>query len=468
MKKYILSIVVCALLFGGTSFAQTTSSSTFNKENNLANRPLNSGNFAYSIGVKHSKGDTRKGDFTKNAKAAARAYRKSPYIDESFVETNPTVDFMLSPQTNGRRPIGSKLVFLNGHGSPTHISFRQESKGDDYITGVAYKEDRHSKKTNAAYAGIADTYMHNVDLISFVGCHTAKGNDNLPYRATKAGAKAAIGFTTKVHSRYSKGPKWLKIYNKLIAEGNELENAIENATIAYPMTDLGDLIKVYRNQDKYDYYNTENSNRFMQLGRSKYPASRYPAQIYVDYTEHDNIFRKNPNYHYDKLEDVMDKIYEINEAINFDNYKVTINMYDKTRNNGLIKFLYYIDGEIKTNEGYVIPIRNGYIGAIYEIGIDHEDMIVQDSNSDFFRAVQNDTTKNKEQELIERVNNFKKQKTLRNRDMLLAADTEIDSVTEEYEYDDETNELKYIKTVFRYKKDFDGEIVADTEEIVIR
>lgn len=411
--------------------------------------------YAYSIGVHHSRRDEDSGDFTPNVNYAAKVYALISNISGSYKNYNPTIDYMRGNSANGSRRIASKIVFLNGHGNNSLIAFSQNSKGDDYKTGVHYDEDFTSSSTGIGYVGINSTDMSGVDLISFVGCSTAEGRDNLASRAVDQGATTAVGFTESIHSRNSSGPDWLRKYNDCLANGHSVRKAINYATSLYPSSDLGDYAIIYGSE-----YNSVRSTSSKEL------EENVPMQELVSYdmditmnSQNTDIMRSLSNSEIAVPQKLIQKIIEIDKNFNANNYKVSVNIYNDN-NDGLMKLTYYIDGKIKTNKVYIAIIENGVITGINDTIKSHN----------LVNPYRNDNDLMSEQEIIEKVNRFNEQEYLSNKSIQNTERMSLDKIKEEsgeFVYDYNTNELKYIHSKFVISEKLDGAIVDQSEEIII-
>lgn len=195
--------------------------------------------YAYCVGVKHASTDTNSGDFTGNVKYAATCYGMMSNF-RGYYQTTPSVSYLRSETNpNGVRKLASDVVFLNGHANPELMAF-----GENLGSGVYYGYDAYSSSYEYAALKSIST-MDTVDLISFVGCSTAGGSENLASVAYAKGATTSVGFTDSITSRFGNGPRWLERYNDHLANGYSVKSAVNYASACYPDCDLSTYVKIY-------------------------------------------------------------------------------------------------------------------------------------------------------------------------------------------------------------------------------
>lgn len=187
--------------------------------------------YAYSIGAIGSNGN-----FVQNVNVAADIYGTIPGV-ESFYQNNATYSYLIGKNPSGENRLASSIVFLNGHATPNGIYFDD----DVNFCGVTTGYNSFAGST----AGLKSINMSTCSLISFVGCSTAGGTTNLPSVAISRGAKAAIGFTEAIYSRFYNGPDWLRVFNNRIAAGYTVERAVQVACSTYPDDTLTKYVKIY-------------------------------------------------------------------------------------------------------------------------------------------------------------------------------------------------------------------------------
>ncbi|MGI5824814.1 MAG: hypothetical protein ACOX7J_04500, partial [Bacillota bacterium] len=201
-------------------------------------------NRTYSIGCKYVGGDHDGDDFTVNVNNAYANYSKMPYYSH-YKCTMPTRNNMINNQDSGLRMIGHKVVFLNGHANYDNMVFKAGS-GAVYRTGIYYGKDYTSPTTQNQYAGIQDTNMNYVKLISFVGCKTASTSiNNLAYNANIQGADSAVGFKNTIYTRTVAGENWCNAYNYYLRNGHSVLSALVLASDKYSIGTNLDEYRIY-------------------------------------------------------------------------------------------------------------------------------------------------------------------------------------------------------------------------------
>ncbi|MDO4924227.1 MAG: hypothetical protein Q3980_01020 [Turicibacter sp.] len=390
-------------------------------------------NYAYSIGVNHGWFGSHTGDFTKNVNYAATAYGMISGLS-SYKNYSPDVTYMRGNNPDGIRRIGSRIVFLNGHGNYDNMIFNYGNKGGSYATGVYYGKDLNSS-SGYSYAGIQDTNMSGVDLISFVGCSTgANSGDNLGSRAVKKGATTAVAFKNSINSRNTKGPEWLVKYHDALASGYTVKGAINYATSLYPTSNLGDYAVIYGTTS-----NTITSySKSVAEEKLDGNLNTLETDFYIDDLS-DVSDAPLLNYQ-DSLKAIINKINEIeNKTIDIDKYKVSINNYSE--DSGMIIISYFIGDEVKTNKAYIATFEEGKIDSI-----NYVDRGRHKNNFDL------------ESEIIERLEAFK----LNNVSKL-----NEDDIIEKYYYDYDNQELTYVYSTYTVEPELNNVIIEAGEEIVI-
>lgn len=293
---------------------------------------------AWSVGSRYGDGyifgliggvDTRE-----EAKNAADYYGTLGY--NSYYEYEPTYKILRGKFKNGKYRMESAIQFYSGHANNECIAYNTNQKGGDYKTGIYYGKN-YDSSTGYRYAGIQSYDFSGVKLITFAGCNSAKGDDNICKRAYDNGADTTIGWEVSIGA--SSHTSWLNRFNDYLNKGYTVNKAAEYAD-SYSYTDNGvKSHKIYGNGNLRFYklriaslYNFSKSNR----------EPLYKFKYYSD----DQVFQ------------------ELNENIsNFDikNYNISDTVNESYRVVDLVKI---VDG-IKSTEGYSIIISDG-TAAIYQ------------------------------------------------------------------------------------------------------
>ena len=162
--------------------------------------------------------------------------------------------------------IKSKIVFLAGHGSESHMYWNYAKVGGIYNTGVYVEEDKEPDSINGfrTYVGLRGN-MDFVDLIVFMGCNTAKESDfpqpgpeddSLAQRACKYGAKVAVGWTDSIFYNEARAD-FAENFSKELAKGKTVKEALRNATNNYSYrsgsgSNVNKWAVYYSDKNKYD------------------------------------------------------------------------------------------------------------------------------------------------------------------------------------------------------------------------
>ncbi len=190
---------------------------------------------AVIVASKHGENDPEHpgDDFTGFASDTYAEYQKLESGIPSFdvyLKTQPT-STMLRGNLGEKKFMASDVITLFGHANFDSQIFHHDNKGGIYKSGVIYLDhDWDSPKSEHQYVGIKSEDMQSVDLISFIGCKTAYGTDNLTTRAAERGAKTAIGFSESIYPWRADGYLWIQVYAEELAKGNTVAGAARVAS----------------------------------------------------------------------------------------------------------------------------------------------------------------------------------------------------------------------------------------------
>ena len=388
--------------------------------------------YAYSVGVNHGTNTSGlTGDFTQNVAYANACYGMISGIS-SYYNNMPTQSYMKGNNPDGIRRIASRVVFLNGHGSSSSMTFNYNNNGGEYSTGIKYGYDTSS------CPGLLSTDMSTNDLISFVGCSTAAGTTNLASRAVEKGSTTAVGFTDSIHSRFINGPDWLKKYNDALTNGYTVANAVTYATSCYPNSDLGKYVKIYG----------DSNNTIAQYGSVNSIGDDYDEILYVENVDipidfecfSSSVSDSNPTYNVDTI---IDTLRNIDETFEIDDYSIDVNMFSSEDNSGMIVFTYQIDNLIDTNYAFVASVSNDTITSISR---NFETKPVIDENDLIEKASCHSYSLSERQAEINRLN--------------ISANN-IESESESYNYDFRTGKLTFVKTIDYISNNEENVVIAN-------
>ena len=188
------------------------------------------------VASKHGENDPEHpgDDFTGFAADTYTEYQKlgnSGYPFDVYCKTQPT-STMLRGNLGDKKLMQSEVLTLFGHGNDNCLCFHHNFLGGTYKCGISYEnEDWNSTKTGYQYVGLKSEDMQSVDLISFIGCKTASGIDNLTIRAVERGARTALGFNESIYPWREDGFLWIQIYAEELSKGNTVVGSVQQASL---------------------------------------------------------------------------------------------------------------------------------------------------------------------------------------------------------------------------------------------
>lgn len=400
--------------------------------------------YAYSIGVNH--GNTNSGltgNFIPNVKYANTCYGMINGIS-SYYNDRPTISYMKGNNPSGNRRIASRVVWLNGHANNTTLVFNHNNLGGNYNTGVYYGYDTSN------YVGLLSTSMSGVDLISFVGCQTAKGQNNLASRARSQGATTAIGFRESITSRSSDGQGWCRKFNDALSIGHTISSAISYATSFYPNADLDNYIKVYGST----------TNKISQSGNvsslstgEQWPGNRI-LNTNITYNNIGIVENEALIKYSKELSNIINTIIIQDKSFNTSDYSISANMYSDDGKSGIVTLTYNI-GEIVTNKAYIITVENN---TVTNIVLSHAV-----SSNKSASTMTNQKNLINEKYLISLVEKHKSQNSVK----YYNNKSNIIDVRKNYYFDYSTNKLTYQKCVYCIAPNSDNVIIDFVSSEVI-
>ncbi|WP_113675828.1 hypothetical protein [Vallitalea guaymasensis] len=315
-SKKIISIVLCMMLcitLKGAVFASNFDSRALSVGTNYKDGGIfGLGNVDTSIDAQRASGD----------------YDAAGY--HSFYITEPTYDFLRGQWGNKTDRMSSEILFFSGHANNQCVAFNYNNEGGDYKTGVYYKENFDST-SGYKYAGVQSYDLTNTKLITFAGCKTAYGNDNITKSAHDEGAEVTLGWTKKVAA--GSHSNWLERYNDYLGKGYTVKESIDHADNYMYLDSAVKSHKLYGNEDLRLCESTE--------------------------TKALNLTENNRNYNipYQSDNDIIKELKKINPDFNIDDYEVN---KIKNQNNILVEYYYKVNG-IKSISGYVVNIEENNI-----------------------------------------------------------------------------------------------------------
>lgn len=435
---------------------------------------------AYSVGTKWPTGTYQAGsDFTTNVKNASNAYG---WLEgyTSYYNTEPTYSYM-----KGSRLGSSQAYFINGHASATRIDVVSKDE-DNYRTGISIYGDGNGicDGTGDAwiYAGLDGRSMSSTKVITFAGCQTGKGTNNLVTKAVAQGAKSAVGFKANVTSRFEDGPKWMKKYNNLLGNGNTVQKSITGAVTAYPNWDLSTYVTSSGNTStKLGTLASTSSNYISSLNimtaeerellkpiEETYAFLEVNNTINVELKDNSELIKTSTSSSSlnNNIKSIIEVIKEYDSSFNLNEYKMTYNLVNESEGYGYIFFTYYIDNIIETNKVYLVEIMNNKVENIILAGVKEANTINVSNvtTSTLTKKVSNFELTEKEEAVVSKNSN------IFNTQNILTEEKSIDETqlnenikehNEKYYYDYNTKELSYMLTTYieTPNQTIEGEII---------
>lgn len=453
-KRVVVSICMLMLILGGDCIGKGSGTYLYADEQNLNDNilPLASTTYAYSIGVNHgTQNSGYTGDFTPNVIYAKNAYDNLNNVS-SIQILQPTKQTLLSSNPNGNRILASKIVFLNGHATPTQMIFNHNNAGGNYYALVTSSYDGSNG------AGLLSINMSTCKLISFVGCQTGNlsYSNNLVRTAVAQGAKVAVGFKEDISSRTTAGRGWVNKYNEALGNGKTVSASIRAAVDSYPNSTLSTYVILAGNPS--------NAVGTLSVGEEVMSSIETVKPSYyanIDISQLPDIVEDDVTKACYK--NIVSRVKKINDDFNPDDYKISINRYDIDSKSGTAILLYYINGEIKTTRAYTCTIEDDVITEIRAINHNTSGAAV---------AAATRTTVLSEKQIMNLVHDYKETQeenaimsyntetytTVIQHDKCTVDEESIYKVSKDFTYDYTTNSLLYERVVYYQNEDEGGVI----------
>lgn len=250
------------------------------------------------------------------------------------------------------------------------------------------------------------------------------------------------GFNGDITGTSTQGTRWLDNYNDFLKSFSILD-AIHYATTFAPNSDLATTV-VYSGNANNTVYSAQNTS-LMSLHENNFTTKN----VEIPFVLNDEIKKVNINNNNLKYNILINKIKEIDSSFDIKDYKVTEHIYNKDDGNGIIKFDYYINGEIETNKVFMATVENNVIKKVALVGVlkdNYSKMKLIDESS-----------------LINKIN--KNIKNVERNTKLIMNTNKNSKVTSHYFYDYNDGTLKNI-TDFT-KIDSNGLVVKDVHEMIL-
>lgn len=89
----------------------------------------------------------------------------------------------------------------------------------------------------------------------------------------------------------------------------------------------------------------------------------------IPFVLNEEIKKININTDNLKYNSIINKIKEIEPDFDIANYKITEHIYNEDDGNGIINFVYYINGEIETNKVFMATVKNNVVKEVALVGV---------------------------------------------------------------------------------------------------
>ncbi|SHH89460.1 hypothetical protein SAMN02745135_02584 [Caloranaerobacter azorensis DSM 13643] len=379
--------------------------------------------YAYSFGTNYDGGwfddDI---DTSQAAKNAATDFGIAGY--KSYYNIKPTVQYMRgnNPNTNAPR-MESDVLFFDGHGNYQCIAFNYKQKGGDYKTGIYYGKNFDSPSSGYKYAGIKSYNFSKVKLVTFAGCNTAEGTDNITKRAVDEGAKTAVGWRKSVGTKSL--TQWLARYTNELALGKSVKEAVDYAnSFTYSDNNVKTVvikgnenlrIKISKANSK-SYLHDDNVGEEYPIDRNKILNDRKFKEININT---DLPFNSEKPDYVGITTFIKDKI---NPKFNITEY--IIYLTKRNRKSSVIDIVYKI-GDFETNSSYTVLVENGKVKKIIDNTI----------------TIKNDVQTNVNKKVKYSINNYTSQKIT---EKSIGEEYRIENQESKYYYDINNNKRYHI------------------------
>ncbi|MBS4024334.1 MAG: hypothetical protein KGZ96_01520 [Clostridia bacterium] len=329
--------------------------------------------YAYSIGTDYDAGLFDSDiDTSADATSAATDFSLAGY--SSYYNTMPTYQYMRGNNPVGTPRMESSILFFSGHANYDNMAFNYQKKGGDYATGVYWDYNYDSSTTGYKYAGIKSYAMTKVKLITFGGCKTALGTDNIAKRAVNLGAKATVGWPESIAA--SSHSQWLSKYTDKLGTGGTVKQAVDYANSFSYSDSLVKNAIIYGDSALKIKIATATATSLSStvaeptLDQSKDGEAVKGNEDIELKIKQDELKRKKfisqeikfdfNNLNYDQIADYI--VDNIDKTFDLNNYN--INLVNRKDGSGVIDLMQQV-GEFKTTSGYTILIDDNKVQSVY-------------------------------------------------------------------------------------------------------
>ena len=284
-------------------------------------------------------------DTTGAARHIRNLLRDTDYYNAAYID-EPTYDELDDTNDDGTDRLGSSVVFLDGHGAPTHIKFYFNNNDDEPIVCGVSTNVRNVEHDSEEFEFVRLSRKEiESRLMVFAACATAdepesSSKKNLPEYAADNGAECAIGWVEDVETGALTG--WNEEFFERLLDGYTVYESALYADKKYP----GDEVT------SWEIYGNEDCIIWPGNGT---PISRSAAMPV-------NIDAEEVSENYTGIRASKNDLSQINKYI-VENYAVDLDDYEivtKERDNDILQVYYerYVNG-FDAREGFYAIVRDG-------------------------------------------------------------------------------------------------------------
>ena len=284
-------------------------------------------------------------DTTGAARHIRNLLRDTDYYNAAYID-EPTYDELDDTNDDGTDRLGSSVVFLDGHGAPTHIKFYFNNNDDEPIVCGVSTNVRNVEHDSEEFEFVRLSRKEiESRLMVFAACATAdepesSSKKNLPEYAADNGAECAIGWVEDVETGALTG--WNEDFFERLLDGYTVYESALYADKKYP----GDEVT------SWEIYGNEDCVIWPGNGT---PISRSAAMPV-------NIDAEAVSENYTGIRASKNDLSQINKYI-VENYAVDLDDYEivtKERDNDILQVYYerYVNG-FDAREGFYAIVRDG-------------------------------------------------------------------------------------------------------------
>ena len=284
-------------------------------------------------------------DTTGAARHIRNLLRDTDYYNAAYID-EPTYDELDDTNDDGTDRLGSSVVFLDGHGAPTHIKFYFNNNDDEPIVCGVSTNVRNVEHDSEEFEFVRLSRKEiESRLMVFAACATAdepesSSKKNLPEYAADNGAECAIGWVEDVETGALTG--WNEDFFERLLDGYTVYESALYADKKYPGNEVTNW-EIYGNEDC-----------IIWPGNGT-PISRSAAMPV-------NIDAEAVSENYTGIRASKNDLSQINKYI-VENYAVDLDDYEivtKERDNDILQVYYerYVNG-FDAREGFYAIVRDG-------------------------------------------------------------------------------------------------------------